>query len=163
MTIRRRRGPRAATLLVAFVVVALVTAGVVAACGGGPTSSPASAGDSSGASGGVPSPAGSRPSSPAIVTIVQPAPNEAVTGPTAHIVISLQNATVVPATTTNLRPDQGHIHLYVDNVLVSMNYGLTQDLPVHAGTYVLKAEFVASDHAPFDPRVWSDQVAFTVN
>ena len=158
MTNRRRRGLRVAPLLVALVVTCVV-ATLIAACSGGPTTNPAA---SSGVSAGVPNPAGSRPSSPAIVTIVQPTPNEAVAGPTAHIVISLQNATVVPATTTNLRPDQGHIHLYVDNVLVSMNYGLTQDLPVHAGTYVLKAEFVAADHAPFDPRVWSDQVAFTV-
>ena len=50
---------------------------------------------------------------------------------------------IVSATTTNIQPDQGHVHLYVDNVLVSMNYGLEQDLPVSPGTYVLKAEFVA--------------------
>lgn len=35
-------------------------------------------------------------------------------------------------------------------------------LPVSPGTYVLKAEFVASDHAPFSPRVWSAEVYFTV-
>jgi hypothetical protein len=85
-----------------------------------------------------------------------------VTGSSVHIVISLQHAQIVPATTTSIRPDQGHVHLYVDNVLVSMNYGLEQDLPVHPGTYLLKAEFVASDHAPFDPRVWSTEVLFTV-
>ena len=110
----------------------------------------------------APTPAGSRPSSPAIVTIVSPKPNEVVAGSSAHIVITLQNAQIVPVTTTNVRPDQGHIHLYVDNVLVSMNYGLAQDLPVHPGTYLLKAEFVAADHAPFDPRVWSTEVLFTV-
>jgi len=107
-------------------------------------------------------PSGSRPSSPAIVTIVSPTSNQVVSGPTVHVAITLQNATIVAATTTNIRPDQGHVHLYVDNVLVSMNYGLTQDLPVHPGTYLLKAEFVASDHAPFDPRVWSNEVVFTV-
>jgi hypothetical protein len=107
-------------------------------------------------------PAGSRPSSPAVVAIASPKPNEVVTGSSAHIVITLQNAQIVPVTTTNIRPDQGHIHLYVDNVLVSMNYGLAQDLPVHPGTYLLKAEFVAADHAPFDPRVWSTEVLFTV-
>ena len=47
--------------------------------------------------------------------------------------LSLTGATIVPATTTNIQPDQGHVHLYVDNVLVSMNYGLEQDLPVHPG------------------------------
>jgi hypothetical protein len=43
-----------------------------------------------------------------------------------------------------------------------MNYGLEQDLPVQPGTIVLKAEFVAADHAPFNPRVWSPEVIFTV-
>ena len=50
----------------------------------------------------------------------------------------------------------------IPNARAVMNYGLTEDLPVHPGTYFLQAEFVASDHAPFDPRVWSNEVAFTV-
>jgi hypothetical protein len=111
----------------------------------------------------APTPAGSRPSSPAILTIVSPTANEVVTGPTLHVILALQNATIVPATTTNISPTTGHVHLYVDNALVSMNYALTQDLPVHPGTYVLKAEFVAADHAPFDPRVWSPEIFFTVH
>jgi ABC-type glycerol-3-phosphate transport system substrate-binding protein len=141
----------------------LVLTIVMAACGGPATASLASPSvDSGSPAPSLVSPAGSRPSSPAIVSFEEPTPNEAVTGTTVHVVISLKNATIVPATTTAIRSDQGHVHLYVDNVLVSMNYGLTQDLPVHPGTYVIKAEFVAADHAPFDPRVWSDQVAFTV-
>ena len=47
--------------------------------------------------------------------------------------------------------------------IVSMNYGLEQDLPVTPGTYVFRAEFVAADHAPFSPRVESPEVVFTVN
>jgi hypothetical protein len=50
----------------------------------------------------------------------------------------------------------------VNNVLASMNYQLQQELPVHAGTYALKVEFVAADHAPFNPRVISPVVVFTV-
>jgi hypothetical protein len=111
-----------------------------------------------------------RPSSPAVVMVVQPTAGAAITPtpcPSApdscvHIKLSLTGATIVSATSTDIRPDQGHVHLYVDNVLVSMNYGLEQDLPVHSGTYVLKAEFVAADHAPFNPRVWSPEVLFTV-
>ena len=103
-----------------------------------------------------------RPSSPAVVTIVQPVAGETVEGAAVHVVLSLTGATIVNQTTTNIRPDQGHVHLYVDGVLVSMNYGLEQDLPVHPGTYVLKAEFVAADHAPFSPRVWSSETIFTV-
>jgi hypothetical protein len=106
---------------------------------------------------------GARPSSPAVVRIVQPTPNEVITGSSVHVVLSLQNARIVSQTSTNLRPDEGHVHLYVDNVLVSMNYQLEQDLPVHPGTYVMKAEFVAADHAPFSPRVFSPEVVFVVH
>ena len=63
---------------------------------------------------------------------------------------------------TDIRPDEGHVHLYVNNSLVSMNYGLEQDVPVNPGTIVIKAEFVAADHAPFNPRVWSDEIVVTI-
>ena len=106
---------------------------------------------------------GSRPSSPAVVTILQPTPNQVITGRSVHVVLSLRNARIVPQTSTTIRPDEGHVHLFVDNVLVSMNYQLEQDLAVHPGTYVLKAEFVAADHAPFNPRVFSQEVVFVVH
>lgn len=110
----------------------------------------------------APAASGNRPASPAVVAVLQPASGATITGSTVHVVLSLTGATIVTTTSTDIRPDQGHVHLYVDNVLVTMNYGLEQDLPVHAGTYVLKAEFVAADHAPFSPRVLSPEVFFTV-
>jgi len=85
-----------------------------------------------------------------------------ITGGTLHVVVSLTGATIVPDTNEDIRPDQGHVHLYLDNALVYMQYSLTKDLPVTPGTHVLKAEFVANDHAPFNPRDWSTQVFFTV-
>jgi hypothetical protein len=105
---------------------------------------------------------GPRPASPASVEILQPTANSTVTGTTVHIVLKLTGATIVQQTTTAIKPDEGHVHLYVNNILVSMNYGLEQDIPVQPGTIVLKAEFVAADHAPFNPRVWSPEVIFTV-
>lgn len=114
---------------------------------------------------GQPSPSPSlaaRPSSPAVVTIEQPTSGSTVQGTSVHVVLKLVGAVIVKQTTTDIRPDQGHIHLFVDNVLVSMNYGLEQDITVHPGTYVLKAEFVAADHAPFNPRVFSAETIFTV-
>lgn len=108
------------------------------------------------------SPSVVRPSSPAVITIVQPTAGETVSGTTVHVVLSLTGAKIVSQTTTHIRPDEGHVHLFVDHVLVSMNYGLEQDIPVHAGTYVLSAEFVAADHAPFNPRVMSADAIFTV-
>jgi hypothetical protein len=105
---------------------------------------------------------GPRPSSPATVEIVAPGDSTTVSGDSVHVVLRLTGASIVPETTTDLRPDEGHVHLYVNNQLVSMNYGLEQDIPVQPGTLVLKAEFVAADHAPFSPRVWSDETVFTV-
>jgi hypothetical protein len=125
---------------------------VLAAC------SPGSA-----ATAGAPASLGPRPSSPAQVEIVAPAAKATLSGTTVHVVLKLTGATIVSQTTTAIKPDEGHVHLYVDNVLVSMNYGLEQDITVPAGTHVLKAEFVAADHAPFDPRVWSTETVFTVS
>jgi hypothetical protein len=142
-------------------LLAALLGGLLAGCGAG-----ASPGSSAGSSPAVPSPApgssGVRLSSPAVIRVLQPAAGASLTGASVHVVLSLDGAQIVSATTTNIRPDQGHIHLYVDNVLVSMNYGLEQDIAVHPGTYVVKAEFVAADHAPFSPRVWSPEVFFTV-
>ncbi len=132
---------------------------LVTACGsGGPTASPTSTGYAPFESY-VPS---GRPSTPAVVTIVSPAPNEVITGNTVHVVVKVTGATVVDDTNEDIRPDQGHVHLYLDNALWYMQYSLTKDIPVTPGTYVLKAEFVANDHAPFNPRDWSTQLFFTV-
>ena len=73
-----------------------------------------------------------RPSSPARLRVTSPNGAE-VHGGTAHIALDLRHATITSATSTDIRPDVGHVHLYVDNVLVSMNYGLEQDLPVRPG------------------------------
>jgi hypothetical protein len=145
------RKRRAHTRLTAtFAVVALAV--VLSAC-----SSQASPGPS------TPSPTSSnRPSSTATLSIVEPTNGEVVHSSTVHVVISLKHATIVPATTTNIRPDQGHLHLYLDGQIVSMNYQVDATLPnVSPGQHLLRVEFVASDHAPFDPRVFT-QLTFTV-
>jgi hypothetical protein len=76
--------------------------------------------------------------------------------------VSLNGGKLVPAASTNLRPDEGHLHVLLDDQLVSMTSGLRENIPdVQAGSHVLRVEFVASDHAPFDPRV-IDDVTFEV-
>ena len=130
----------------------LLTALLVGACSGRPGATEPS----------LPASLGPRPSSAATVEILQPASATTVTGTTVHVTLRLNGASIVPQTSTAIRPDEGHVHLYVNGSLVSMNYGLEQDLPVQPGTIDLKAEFVAADHAPFSPRVWSPDVVFTV-
>jgi hypothetical protein len=120
-------------------VVLTSLAVVGAACGGSSSSSAASAPP--------------RPHTDAKLAIVQPTPNE-VTGPDVTVQLSLTGAQIVPATSSHLRPDQGHIHLYVDSRLVSMYYQLSETAHgLKPGLHSLQAEFVASDHLPFANRV----------
>jgi hypothetical protein len=140
--------------LIALLGTALL---LLSACGGG------------GGGGGLPTPAASstpnlasRPSSPAALQITSPTASEVVHGTSLHVVVSLQNATVVKLTTTQITPTEGHVHLYLDNQLIYMAYSLQQDVPVHPGVYTLRAEFVASDHFPFNPRVYSQSIVFQV-
>ena len=151
------------TARTAAVLAALFT--VVAGCAGcgSTTDSPAptqQATASATAPPGTPPP--NRPTSPAQISITSPADGSTVTGTTIHVVVDLTGAQVVQATSSNIDPTMGHVHLYIDGNLQYMAYTLSQDFPVHPGTYTIKAEFVASDHFPFNPRVYSKPIVFTV-
>jgi hypothetical protein len=100
-----------------------------------------------------------RPSSSGRLSIVLPTNGESVAGSSVELKVSLMGAEIVPATTTKLSPDKGHLHVYLDDALVSMTFGLDQKIPnVAPGQHVFRVEFVASDHAPFDPRVFASVV-----
>ncbi len=67
--------------------------------------------------------------------------------------MSLRGARIVPLASKTLRPDEGHIHVQLDGRLISMTQGLRQMIPdLTHGAHSIRVEFVASDHAPFDPR-----------
>jgi hypothetical protein len=106
--------------------------------------------------------AAARPSSPAKLTIESPRNGQTVRQDRPEVRLELVGAKIVSQTTTRIQGDQGHIHLIVDGKLVNMNYGLRQRLPqLTPGQHVLQVEFVAADHAPFEPRVLT-QAAFQV-
>ena len=135
-----RAGP--ALLVVAMALV--VTAAVVP-----PALFPAAPGVAS------PEP-GSRPSSPATIAFDEPAGGTTVTGDEVRVVLELRGARVIDGAATDLAPDTGHVHLSLDGRLVSMTFGLVQVVDLRSaspGPHTLEAEFVAADHAPFDPRV----------
>jgi hypothetical protein len=135
--------------LLALPAVALV---LLASCGGDD-------GDGASATGAR---AADRPSSPAELSIAAPTVGEVVEGSTVDLRVELRNATIVPGTTTDIVPDEGHLHVLLDDTLISMTEGLEQAIPdVPPGEHRITVEFAATDHAPFDPRVIA-VVAFEV-
>jgi hypothetical protein len=134
-------------------IIALLAVGSLAvtttACGGGGEGSPTPT-------------QGARPSSTAKLSIVSPTNGQVVPGDTVEVTTRLQGARIVGATSTNLRPDEGHLHVLLDNSLVTMTAQLkTRLTDLRPGSHVLQVEFVANDHAPFNPRV-IDKVVFEV-
>jgi Family of unknown function (DUF6130) len=106
---------------------------------------------------------GPRPSSPATVSITSPTNGEQFkAGTTIPVAVKLTGARIVKRSTLHITPTTGHLHLYVDNAIVSMNYSTTNSLKdVKPGVHEMRVEFVAADHRPFDPPVIAT-VAFEV-
>ena len=103
-----------------------------------------------------------RPSSPAKLTIVSPRNGQTVRQDRPEVRLGLDGGRIVSQTTTRIQGDEGHLHLHLDGKLVDMNYGLRQRLPqLPPGQHLLQVEFVAADHAPFEPRILT-QAAFQV-
>jgi hypothetical protein len=99
-------------------------------------------------------PQAQRPSTTARVAIVSPTAGQVVTGSTLHVVLQLTGGTIVPTSTaTPMGNNEGHIHLLDNGSVISMAYGAQQDISLTPGPHLLEAEFVASDHLPFSPRV----------
>lgn len=142
-----------ARLSVALLVV-LAIAGAACSSGGGSSSPTGPAGS--------PTSTGPRPSSPAVLTILTPTNGQVVHGTTVELKVKLEHAKVVPATTTHIVPTQGHLHVILDDQLISMNFSTSQLISdLTPGQHLLKVEFVASDHLPWNPRIIA-AVAFQV-
>jgi hypothetical protein len=104
--------------------------------------------------------AAARPSTNGVLTIVSPRDGEIIRGGEVDLVVKLEGAKLSDMTTTDLVPDEGHLHVTLDDRLISMTSGLDETIPdVAPGQHLLKVEFVANDHIPFEPRVIA-QVAF---
>jgi len=107
-------------------------------------------------------PASARPSSTGVLTILSPQPGDVITGTSVDVKLQLTGATITKVVSTNLKPDEGHIHLKLDGTTITLLGSLEETVPnLTPGDHVIEAEFVASDHGPFNPRVVA-QVTFTV-
>jgi len=97
-----------------------------------------------------------RPRSTATLAIVNPPPGAVVHGKTLHLVIRIEGGRIISQTTTKLRPDEGHVHVAIDDLLAGTAFGTTADIDISEfkpGPHRLSIEYVAGDHAPFNPRV----------
>ena len=122
--------------------VLLVVALAFVACGGSakPKASPSSS--------------TARPSSTAVLAIVSPKEGDTVATSGVNVKISLTGAHIVPAGSRALRPDEGHVHLRVDGITITLFGGLEVSTGMlKPGPHLIEVEFAASDHGPFNPRV----------
>jgi len=95
-----------------------------------------------------------RIASTAKLAIVSPAQGAVLKGSSVTVKVSLKGAKIVQPTTTHIVPNEGHLHILIDGVLMTMTGSLSTVVPnVKPGHHVLEAEFVANDHAPFNPPV----------
>lgn len=125
------------------ILTAIALAAVLAACGGS---------DEPPSSGGTPT--GQRLSSTAKITIVEPAAGAMVRGTETVIKMTLDGGKVIEETTTELKPDEGHVHVKLDGKLVTLLGSLEHKLTgLTPGSHLVEVEFVAADHGPFNPRV----------
>ena len=65
------------------------------------------------------------------------------------VLVDLEGGRIVQGSSTDLLPDTGHIHVFVDGTIVSMTFGEKQQIPVGdlpQSRTGFKAEFVAADH-----------------
>jgi hypothetical protein len=150
------RPPGASKVVVRAVVLVLLTASCTGGSDGSSTTTPTTPSAPT-------TTLGARPSSPAKIEILSPKNGDVVHGTSLHLKLALQNAKVVPANTTDIVPTQGHVHVLLDSQVVTMTFGLQQTLhDLTPGSHLLEVEFVASDHAPFSPRVLAQPVTFEV-
>lgn len=105
---------------------------------------------------------GERIATSARLEVLEPQPGETIPADEVTVRVRVDGARVIREATTNLSPDEGHIHLSIDGVLVNLLGGLEERLSgLEPGPHVLQVEFVAGDHGPFFPRV-IEVVTFTV-
>ncbi len=100
-----------------------------------------------------------RPSSTAELEIVEPEAGAVVDGESVPLEIELRGGRIVEEVSTDIRPDEGHVHVALDGETLTLLGGLKEDLvdlagqPLEPGEHLLEVEFVAADHGFFIPRV----------
>ena len=152
----RAHGRTATCARAACALVVLLTA---CSSGSGSSTEPPTSPRGTTSTASAPTPVGPRIESTAEVRIAAPKSGATVPAAGTELEVALSGAQLTGATTQDISPDEGHLHVTVDGALISMTAGLRQTLPdLEPGRHVIRVEFVAADHLPFDPRVVTQAV-----
>ncbi|TMK86215.1 MAG: hypothetical protein E6G44_04290 [Actinobacteria bacterium] len=111
-----------------------------------------------------PQPSKARPATAARLEILSPRPGEVLHGDPAYLDVRVRvdGGRIVPFTSRLLTSDEGHLHVFIDGELEAMTAGLDSRIQIdRTGDHQLEIQFVAVDHAPFDPPVLAN-VTFDV-
>lgn len=101
------------------------------------------------------------------LTIVAPVPGTVFTPDQAPVQLALEGGEILEEASTDVQPDTGHVHVTLDDQVLTILAGLEFDLvevagePLTPGLHLLEVEFVAANHTPFSPRE-IEQLTFTV-
>jgi hypothetical protein len=98
----------------------------------------------------VPSFGSSEPkSTSARIAIVSPSNGEEVEAGTVDVQVDVKNATVAESADA----EGGHIHIFVDEEMVSMPYTTDSTVDLKPGEHSITVEYVDTEHMSFDPPV----------
>lgn len=101
------------------------------------------------------------------ISIVKPEIGEVFTPESVPVELRLEGAEIIEEATTEMKPDEGHVHVQLDGETLTLLAGLEFDLvdlaggPLEPGSHLLVVEFVAGNHAVFSPREL-EQLTFLV-
>ena len=95
-----------------------------------------------------------RPTSTGTITVLEPQAGATVAVGAVTVRIDLQGATISEVVSTDLTPDEGHIHVALDGTTLTLLSRETYVIDdVGPGPHILNVEFAAKDHGPFNPPV----------
>jgi hypothetical protein len=99
--------------------------------------------------------AAARPSSAASLEIAAPRAGTVLHGDPAVVRVELRlvGGRIVRSSSGPPVGNEGHVHVYLDGDLLRLPVGLRGMISVSPGVHEIVAEFVATDHGLFQPRV----------
>jgi hypothetical protein len=93
------------------------------------------------------------------VSIASPRDGDTVAAGAVQLEVEVDGGSLTSETQSE-DPTMGHLHIYVDNTLISMPSTETTDVELDSGEHTIAVEFTTADHRSFDPRI-TDEISVT--